>query len=528
MMSFERTPGVGTEPAPVPPSGTATADAVSPAMRLQILSTEHWSLLASRSLAWNESFSRAGMFLSTLTGAIVALALAAQASAFGEGFTLFALVILPVVLFIGVATSIRLGASNYHDALCILGMNRIRAAYLQLAPDVERYFVMSAHDDLRGLAITAAVPGGGLMSVAHLISATPAVVVILNAVLAGIIAAVAALRAGAAAPSLIVIGAVFFVAALVAQGVYAGKSVAKVRAGLQPNVPNASRHALAARGGPRRSRSRAYLSRVRVPSSAQEAPCDPSRCIATGGFESARRSPAGREASVSTSTNASCILPGHGGTRSSGSSVARLIERSIPGHGRLSPLVMRMTPERRRRARHGRAIIHGCRARRRLAALARTGRMGMAKLTRKQLLKTGAIGAAALAATLATQTRVLAGDDKLDRDAEVGATDIAAQVRRFNRVSDIVQRAIARYQQISDDLGPAGPSPDPTVQAALQAIDGNAQSLINRVLQNPGPTQDPAVRQTLGMIVGAGTQLANDASAALGLPAPCTVGTTPP
>jgi len=236
-MSFERAPGVGTEPAPVPPSGTATADAVSRAMRLQILSTEHWSLLASRSLAWNESFSRAGMFLSTLTGAIVALALVAQASAFGEGFTLFALVILPVVLFIGVATSIRLGASNYHDSLCVLGMNRIRAAYLQLAPDLERYFVMSAHDDLRGLAITQGVqPGGGAMPVAHLIAATPAVVIVLNAVLAGIIAALAALRAGAE-PSLIVIGIVFFAAALVAHGVYAGKNIAKVRAGQQPMFP---------------------------------------------------------------------------------------------------------------------------------------------------------------------------------------------------------------------------------------------------------------------------------------------------
>ena len=238
MMSFERAPGVGAEPAPVPPSTTTTADAVSPAMRLQILSTEHWSLLASRSLAWNESFSRAGMFLSTLTGAIVALALVAQASAFGEGFTLFALVILPVVLFIGLATLIRLGAANYHDFLCILGMNRMRAAYLELAPDLERYFVMSAHDDLRGLAITAAVqPGGGVMPVAHIISATPAVVAILNAVLAGIIAAVAAVRAGAAGPSLMVIGILLFVAALVAQGAYAGKSVAKVRSALQPMFP---------------------------------------------------------------------------------------------------------------------------------------------------------------------------------------------------------------------------------------------------------------------------------------------------
>ncbi len=81
-MSFERHPGVamGAEPGPALRSsdGALTGEA-SPAMRLQILSTEHWSLLASRSLAWNESFSRAGMFLSTLSGAIVALALVAQA-----------------------------------------------------------------------------------------------------------------------------------------------------------------------------------------------------------------------------------------------------------------------------------------------------------------------------------------------------------------------------------------------------------------------------------------------------------------
>jgi hypothetical protein len=137
-MSFERVTagtGFGAEPAPAARPGEATpTDGISPSMRLQILSTEHWSLLASRSLAWNESFSRAGMFLSTLTGAIVALALVAQASAFGEGFALFALVILPIVLFIGLATFIPLGASNYHEALCVIGMNRIRAAYLELAP----------------------------------------------------------------------------------------------------------------------------------------------------------------------------------------------------------------------------------------------------------------------------------------------------------------------------------------------------------------------------------------------------------
>ena len=130
-MSFERPIGPGAEPPPTPAPGGGNADAadgVTPAMRLQILSTEHWSLLASRSLAWNESFSRAGMFLSTLTGAIVALALVAQADEFGAGFRLFGLVILPVVLLIGIGTLLRMGISNYHDAMRVMGMNRIGPA----------------------------------------------------------------------------------------------------------------------------------------------------------------------------------------------------------------------------------------------------------------------------------------------------------------------------------------------------------------------------------------------------------------
>jgi hypothetical protein len=239
MMSFERAPGIGAEPAPVPPSGTTTTDAVSPAMRLQILSTEHWSLLASRSLAWNESFSRAGMFLSTLTGAIVALALVAQASAFGDGFTLFALVILPIVLLIGVATFMRLGASNYHEAMCVVGMNRIRAAYLELAPDVARYFVMSAHDDARGIGITMGIqPGGRGTWIGQVLAGTPTVIMILNAVLAGVIAAVAALRAGAAVSGVLGAGALGFLVAMVLQGLWVRGTIARAQSGYRPLFPS--------------------------------------------------------------------------------------------------------------------------------------------------------------------------------------------------------------------------------------------------------------------------------------------------
>ena len=53
---------------------------------LQILSTEHWSLLSSRSLAYNEAFTRGGMFLSFLSMSFVALALLAQGMSFGGEF----------------------------------------------------------------------------------------------------------------------------------------------------------------------------------------------------------------------------------------------------------------------------------------------------------------------------------------------------------------------------------------------------------------------------------------------------------
>jgi hypothetical protein len=64
---------------------------------LQILTTEHWSLLSARSLGYTEAMSRASIFVAALSGAVVALALVAQATDFGDGFVAFALVLLPVV-----------------------------------------------------------------------------------------------------------------------------------------------------------------------------------------------------------------------------------------------------------------------------------------------------------------------------------------------------------------------------------------------------------------------------------------------
>ena len=238
-MSMERLAGTAP-PEPSPPLAPADPGGMggaSPAMRLQILSTEHWSLLASRSLAWNESFSRAGMFLSALSGAIVALALVAQASAFGQGFTLFALVILPAVLFVGVTTFIRLGASNYHDATCVIGMNRIRAAYLEIAPDLERYFVMSAHDDARGVAVTMGIDPH-VSQPLHIIAATPTVVSTLNSIIAATLAGLVALQVGSSIPVALVAGVAVGAATMGAHLAYGRLNIRRGQAGIRPLFPS--------------------------------------------------------------------------------------------------------------------------------------------------------------------------------------------------------------------------------------------------------------------------------------------------
>jgi hypothetical protein len=235
-MSIERMPGPAG-PEPVPPALADAGGAGSTAaMRLQVLATEHWGLLATRSLAWNESFTRAGMFLSTLSGAIVALALVAQATSFGAGFVLFALVILPVVLFIGLTTFLRMGSSNYYDALCVVGMNRIRHAYLQLTPEVEPFLVMGTHDDEEGIGLSMGVPPNTNF-VLDLIVSTPFVVCTINAVLAGAIAILAAEQLGIVAPAAIVLALVAAGAVFGFQILLASRQIAAAVATYEPKFP---------------------------------------------------------------------------------------------------------------------------------------------------------------------------------------------------------------------------------------------------------------------------------------------------
>jgi hypothetical protein len=191
-MGTERMPE-GPPPALTVPSGSdpAALDAARRALRVQMLATEHWSLLATRSLSWNEAFARAGMFLSLLTGAVVALALVAQATEFGEGFVLFALLILPVVLFVGLATYVRLLEINNEDYVWVRGMNRLRGAYLDMDPGIANYFITGTTEDAVGIFRTFGSDETSLDTGRfHGFVTTPATIAFVDAMVAAVLAAI--------------------------------------------------------------------------------------------------------------------------------------------------------------------------------------------------------------------------------------------------------------------------------------------------------------------------------------------------
>ena len=218
-------PGLVTSPRPHPDQ-----------LRLQMMSTEHWSLLASRNLAWTEVFARASMFLSALSFSTVALALAGQASGFGEEFRIFALIVLPVVLFLGITTTLRMDNANHHDAMCVIGMNRIRAGYLEMAPELERFLIMGTTDDIAGIGRTM----GGLPNrpfFVEIFAATPTLVSVLNAVVAAAVVALGAIQVGVSSGTAIVAGAVVAVLGFVVWSYFVREHAMRVMSSHQPAFP---------------------------------------------------------------------------------------------------------------------------------------------------------------------------------------------------------------------------------------------------------------------------------------------------
>jgi hypothetical protein len=147
----DRSPEAVAEVGGVPPDEAGDGAVPFGPNAAQILATEHWSLLGTRSLIWHEALSRATVFLTVLSASVIAIALVADATGFGPQTTVLALVLLPVVFLLGLLAYARLVQINDEEFQLMLAMNRLRQAYIKLEPGLEPYFTTSAHDDERGI-----------------------------------------------------------------------------------------------------------------------------------------------------------------------------------------------------------------------------------------------------------------------------------------------------------------------------------------------------------------------------------------
>jgi uncharacterized membrane protein YeaQ/YmgE (transglycosylase-associated protein family) len=202
----------------------------------QFLATEHWSLLATRSMTWQEIFSRTGTYLTVLSASVVALSLVANASGFGSGFRTFALVVLPVALLVGFGTYFRLVEADIEDAWLIIGMNRLRYAYIELAPELEPYFIASHHDDAPGLLKTYSFRTR--VGMTHWLSGSPVIVGIINAVVTGVLAAVICEAADAGDTARTIIGVATAVTTAIVLAFLGYRKVREVTSTYEPRFPS--------------------------------------------------------------------------------------------------------------------------------------------------------------------------------------------------------------------------------------------------------------------------------------------------
>jgi hypothetical protein len=105
--------------------------------------TEHFNLQTARAITVSEANGRASIYLAALSGNLIALAFVGQVSMLGAAFYAFALILLPVLAFVGVVTFLRLVQSSIEDLAFSHRIGLLRSFYLRVSPELEPYLVVA-------------------------------------------------------------------------------------------------------------------------------------------------------------------------------------------------------------------------------------------------------------------------------------------------------------------------------------------------------------------------------------------------
>ena len=105
--------------------------------------TEHFNLQTARAVTVSEANGRASIYLAALSGNLITLAFVGQMSRLGATFYAFALILLPVLAFVGVVTFVRLVQSSIEDLAYAHRIALLRSFYLRVSPELEPYLVVA-------------------------------------------------------------------------------------------------------------------------------------------------------------------------------------------------------------------------------------------------------------------------------------------------------------------------------------------------------------------------------------------------
>jgi hypothetical protein len=201
----------------------------------QFLATEYSALQAARNALVVEASGRTASFLTTISAGLVALTLVYQISRFGPVFMLFAVVLIPVLGFVGISTYVRVVQLDYADLAYTSAINRIRHYYLETTPEIQPYLSFPAFDDERSVARARVIYTSLIWTV---ISYPSGLMLVINSLLA---AALATLLVAASLPNQVwpaaAAGVVVLLLASYGQYRLASKWLEAVRNDFQPRFP---------------------------------------------------------------------------------------------------------------------------------------------------------------------------------------------------------------------------------------------------------------------------------------------------
>jgi hypothetical protein len=167
-------------------TGPADSTGPNPAL-MAALTTEHYTLQSARTSTIVEANGRSMLFVSSVSGATVALALVAQLDEMGGTFLAFALAVLPALLALGLTSYSRLADLAVHDAYYARAIGRIRAFYLTIEPAAQQYWLLPAGDDAHAVMRQSGQPHSRWHHLGHTATSVAAVVGVIAGALVGVL-----------------------------------------------------------------------------------------------------------------------------------------------------------------------------------------------------------------------------------------------------------------------------------------------------------------------------------------------------